>query len=267
MTELKRKAIFFDVDGTLIDYSKGMSDVLESTRVAIDKAKENGHLTVLATGRPKSFIREEIARLDFDAYITSNGAYIEKDGKVIYNKEISKETLRKAIELFRREKMLYLFEGQRYSYASKLDESMMDALIANFNLPIHKLIDNWKLEDVSTNKMVIFIKEKRQLDICMEQFGREFNFMRHPGLDSYDVYYSDCTKADGIKKFTEHEGIDIADTYAFGDGINDIEMLQTVKHGIAMGNANEKLKKVANFITNDVLSNGIYNGLIKYELI
>lgn len=91
--------------------------------------------------------------------------------------------------------------------------------------------------------------------------------MKHPGENSYDVYFKDCTKADGIRKLIKHLSMNIEDTFAFGDGINDIEMFQAAGCGIAMGNAHEKLKKVSRFVTDYVFSHGIYNALMKLQMI
>ncbi|ERI91015.1 Cof-like hydrolase [Clostridiales bacterium oral taxon 876 str. F0540] len=262
-----KKAVFFDVDGTLIDCAGGMECVLNSTEEAIEKIKKNGHLTVLATGRPKSFLDKEITRLGFDAYITSNGAYIEMKGKEIYNRKIDTSTLKEVISLCKAENMDYIFEGQNFSYVSDFNSNNIKNLLNSFSISPDYLTDINDPNKISANKMVLIFDDAKQKEISINLLGDRFSFMNHPGLTSYDVYFKDCTKADGIKRLSSHLKISIEDTVAFGDGINDIEMLQTVKYGIAMGNAHEKLKKVAYFVTNDVFSHGIYNALTRLQII
>lgn len=264
---MSKKVIFFDVDGTLIDYSKGMEDTLDSTKEAINRIKAQGNLAVLATGRPKSFLTDEILKLNFDGYINSNGAYIELKEKIIYNREISSETVKTIVETFRGEKIEFVFEGQKLSYFSDFNSPYIKRLLNGFSIPKTFITDEWKLENIHANKLVVAPETEVKLTKCKELLESQFSFMNHPGEISYDVYFKDCTKADGINKLINYLGIPIENTYAFGDGINDIEMLQTVKYGVAMGNANDKLKKVAKLITNDVLSNGIYNALIKLQVI
>lgn len=264
---MEKKVVFFDVDGTLVDYVSGMKYVPDSTKRAIKKIKKDGNLAVLATGRPKSFLSDEIKNLEFDAYITSNGAYIEKDNRVIYNRIIDRITLNKAVEIFEKENIEFILEGQQYSYCTNLNSNNIKNFLKKFFISKKNITDKWKLEEVIVNKIVIFIVKEKQLNICMELLGDKFNFMKHTGETSYDVYFKDCTKADGIKKLLEHINIDLENTYAFGDGINDIEMFEIVKYGIAMENANEKLKKVAYYVTNDVFSHGIYNGLKTLKVI
>ncbi|MFL0245680.1 Cof-type HAD-IIB family hydrolase [Candidatus Clostridium stratigraminis] len=262
-----KKAVFFDVDGTLIDCTNGMNYVLDSTKEAINKIKSNGDLAVLATGRPKSFLYDEITKLDFDAYITSNGAYVELDGKVIYNRTIDKETIYKVISMCEKENMEYVFEGQELSYFSDFNSKNIKQLISAFSIQKRCLIDKPDSKDILANKMVLIFDNEKQKELSYELLKDQFTFMRHPGENSYDIYFKDCTKADGIKRLIDYLNIEMEDTFAFGDGINDIEMLQTVGCGIAMGNANEKLKKVANLVTDDVFSHGIYNALISLQLI
>lgn len=264
---MSKKAVFFDVDGTLIDYAAGMKEILDSTKEAINRIKSQGHLAILATGRPKSFLTDEILELDFNGFITSNGAYIEINDKVIYNREIDKKVLKEIVELFKKEKIEFVFEGQELSWFSDFEAPFIKRLLQGFSVPKNYITDNWKVEDISSNKLVVIPGSGEQLIKCRELLGDMFTFMNHPGAKSYDVYFKDCTKADGIKRLIDHLNIPIENTYAFGDGINDIEMLEFVRYGIAMGNANEQLKRVANIVTNDVFSHGIYNALKELQVI
>ena len=264
---MSKKIIFFDVDGTLIDYGRGMKDILDSTKEAIKRIKSQGNLAVLATGRPKSFLTKEILALNFNGYITSNGAYIELEGEEIYNREIDQDTIRSIMDTFNKYEIEFIFEGQKLSYFSSFDSIYMRKLLKGFAIPKKYITSEWKLEEVSTNKFVAVLDTEHKLIKAKEALGEKFAFMNHPGQVSYDLYFKDCTKADGINRLISYLSIPIDNTYAFGDGINDIEMLQTVKYGIAMGNANERLKKVADLVTNDVVSHGIYNALKKLEVI
>lgn len=262
-----KKIIFFDVDGTLIDCAKGMKNVLDSTKEAIKKLKENGHLVVLATGRPKTFLNDEITKLGFDAYITSNGSNIEVNHKIIYNKTIDKKTLKKVISMSKEEGIDYIFEGHEYSYFSSLKSENIKKLIKIFSISTKYLTDSWDYKEVSSNKMVLIFNNQLQRELSIQLLKDKFKFMRHPGQTSYDVYFKDCTKADGIKVLLNYLNICIEDTFAFGDGTNDIEMFQAVRYGVAMGNANEELKDISYLVTNDVFSHGIYNALSRLQLI
>lgn len=76
-----------------------------------------------------------------------------------------------------------------------------------------------------------------------------------------------AVKAQESKKILAYYGIDINEAMAFGDGGNDVEMLEAVKYGIAMGNANDNLKQIADFITLDVDNDGIAYALKQYNVL
>ncbi|QNO15809.1 Cof-type HAD-IIB family hydrolase [Alkalicella caledoniensis] len=262
-----KKVVFFDVDGTLLEYIKGMTSPLQSTIDAIKKLKDNGHVVVIATGRPRPFLPKEILSMDFHGYITANGAVVERDKALIYSKKIEKGILKKAVELFKKEKIVYFLEGYQKAYFSSLESQEARDFYEVFGVPRENITDEWKLEDIEANKMVVTIRDKDTLQRCVEILGNDFIFMKHPGAYSYDVYFKDCSKADGIREFLNYTGLDMKDTYAFGDGQNDIEMIQTVGTGVAMGNAKEELKSHADYVTDDVFSHGIANALKHFKLI
>lgn len=76
-----------------------------------------------------------------------------------------------------------------------------------------------------------------------------------------DIIPNGGSKAKGIEKYIEKLGFNRDQVYAFGDGLNDLEMIEAVGTGIVMGNGHEDLKKLANHVTKDVSEDGIYHGL------
>ena len=109
---------------------------------------------------------------------------------------------------------------------------------------------------------------------CEDEFVDEFikltgDKLSYSKLDNYgyDVYSKDQTKATGIKHLLEYLNIDKKDTFAFGDGHNDKEMIEFCEVGVAMGNAIEKVKKASNYITVDIDNDGIYNAMKYFKLI
>lgn len=264
---MNNKVIFFDVDGTLLDFAKGMPKPLESTVEAIKKLKEKGHMVVVATGRPRPFLPKEILNLNFDGFITANGAVVEHKDTVIFEKTIEKGILNKAINLFQKEGIEYILEGYHKAYFSNVESKEAKAFYEAFGVPKENISDKWKLNDVKANKMVITLDNQQKLNRCNEVLGEHFVLMNHPGAYSWDVYFKDCTKADGIKNYLSHLELSIEDTVAFGDGENDIEMIQLVNTGIAMGNGKEELKKHAKYVTDDVFSHGIVKALEHLSII
>ena len=257
--------VFFDVDGTLIDCVKGVYKPSDKTKEAIKKLKEKGYLTILATGRPMSFLDEGLKSLDLDGYIASNGTYIEVNNKVVLNNDISAEKLKEIIDYLTKHNIDFVLEGQDKSYV--LNGEVVKIMVDNFSLPRESFSSDWNVEDVSSNKLVIIDNGKEDFKDIFERFKDEFVFMQHPGHSSYDMYRRGCTKAHGIEDLIKILNLEDRDTYAFGDGENDIEMFKRVKYGIAMGDSHETLLPYAYKQTGNVLEEGIYNALIDLELI
>ena len=82
-----------------------------------------------------------------------------------------------------------------------------------------------------------------------------------------DVIYKDASKAEGIKALLEYYGMSREDVIAFGDSMNDYDMIHYVQHGIVMGNGLDEVKAVADYVTSDLHKDGIYNGLHHFGLI
>ncbi|MGL5616675.1 MAG: HAD family hydrolase [Sarcina sp.] len=258
--------VFFDVDGTLVDCWKGIEKPTEKTKEAIKKLKENGYLTMMATGRPMSFLSEGLKTLGLNGYITSNGTYIELDEKIILNEEVKKEVLDEIIDFCNKEEIDYVLEGQATSYISSKAEERVGLLVKTFSLPIENIKTDWE-ENFSVNKLIVIDNGKDSFKNLCEKFNEEFIFMQHPGKNSYDMYRRGYTKAYGIAELLKALDMPKEKTYAFGDGENDIEMFQLVGKGIAMGGSHEELLKHAYDVTEDVANEGIYKGLEKLSLI
>ncbi|MCX0371380.1 HAD family hydrolase [Clostridium perfringens] len=257
--------IFFDVDGTLIDCGKGLYKPSNKTKEAIKKLKDNGYLTILATGRPMSFVDDGLKELELDGYIASNGTYIELNNEVILNDDIKLEKLKEIMDYCVEHNINFILEGQKTSYV--LNNDVAKKMVENFSLPEESFTGDWTEDELSANKLVIVDNNKEDFKDIFERFKDEFVFMQHPGHSSYDMYRRGCTKAHGIEHLIKKLGLSDKDTYAFGDGENDIEMFQRVKYGIAMGDAHETLIPHAYKQTENVPNEGIYKALLELGLI
>ena len=259
--------VFFDVDGTLIDCRRGIEEPSLKTKEGIKRLRENGYLTILATGRPMSFLGEPLLTLGLDGYITSNGTYIELNSEAIFDDAIQKDVMSAIIDQLDSEKIDYLLEGQDKSYINSFETPGNKKVLQGFALPIENITDKWTKDEISVSKIVVIDNGEIAFKEFMTKYSDDFVFMQHPGKTSYDMYRKGCTKAYGIKHLIDKLEIPVEKTYAFGDGENDIEMFELVAHGIAMGDSHEDLLKHAYDNTDSVEEEGIYNALIKMNMI
>ena len=125
--------------------------------------------------------------------------------------------------------------------------------------------DPWKLLDMKVRTLAYMgVPEGAKL---LEQEFPELKCPLFAGLEGADVIAKESSKANGLKILCEYFHIPVSETYAFGDSMNDLEILQEAGTGIAMGNAVPKLKEVADYVTDRIDENGIYNACKHFRLI
>lgn len=257
---MNNKIIFFDIDGTLLDHDKRLPDL---TKKALEQLKENGVFVAIATGRAPFMFEKLREELDIDSFVSFNGQYVVFENEVIYKNPLPTEGIEKLKD----------FSSQKEHPLVLMNENTMKATVS-YHSHIEESIGSMKIPhpDAESDfylgreifQTLVFCEEKDDKDY--EANFPDFRFIRwHPY--SMDVLPAGGSKAEGIKLMIKRLGFEMKDVYAFGDGLNDIEMLQTVGTGVAMGNSSDEVKKAANITTTSVDEDGIWNGLKQLELI
>lgn len=255
-----KKILFFDVDGTLYNSEKKLP---QSAKEAVFKAKENGYEIAIATGRAPFMIDSIIQELEIDTFVTFNGQYVVYKNEVIFTDGIPPKKLSEIIE----------FGHERNHPVVFLDEEKMIASVENHEFVRHSLkalrypypsINPKFYETNPVYQTLIFMEEKDE-PLYKETFSN-VNFVRWHKY-SCDILPKQGSKARGIQKLLEIMNIPIDQTIAFGDGLNDIEMLQSVGLGVAMGNAHDDVKKVADVVGGHVDEDGLANVMKRLEII
>lgn len=279
---MNKKAIFLDIDGTLVNHHGKIPD---SAREAIAAARKNGHVIFVCTGRSRAEIPEEIFKMNLDGIIGAAGGYVELEGKAIHEVYIPKEEVTHIVNFFEANHIEFYLEATSQVYASKGGKAY---LMAMMNANIARYPD--AKEDLERNMLSFIAYMQDEGDIIREDINKvtfmgaqlslkevqeEFkeNFVAIPG--SYgregelcgELMLKEVHKATGIEIVLKALGIEQKDTYAYGDSYNDIEMLQYVACGVAMSNGAEALKKVADDITDSPDEDGLYKSFKKYGLI
>ena len=255
------KAIFFDVDGTLV--SINTREALPSTIEALKKLREKGIKLFIATGRAMAMLKG-VVDFEFDGYITLNGQQCYDDkGNILYEKSLDNADLKKMVEYVNKEKIACYFVGNNDIYCNLRNEHIdrLEYDIKIIKLPVKDVIIDedtriYQVSPCATPKQEEVIKS-----IMKNSQSTRWN--------TYfcDIYPEDGTKINGIERVCEKIGIDIEDTMAFGDSFNDVEMLDGVAISVAMGNADEDVKTHADYVTLDADSDGICHALRHYNLI
>lgn len=257
---MNHKIVFFDVDGTITSHKDGT--ILESTKLAIQQLIKQGVHVVAATGRPLSMCME-IAALGIDTFITANGAYVKHKDTIVHQVKLKPSTVRDVMDFALVEKNALTFYSEKIHKNEIEHPTILKALNETLSLQEYPPTNKAAYKE-EVFLMCLFADEQ-----MIEKYARKFpklTFKRwHPFI--VNVLEQDVCKSLAIIKVLEFFKIDASEAMAFGDGGNDIDMLEIVDIGIAMGNAGEKLKNVADFITKDSDQNGIAYALEYFELI
>ncbi len=254
------KAIFFDIDGTLVSFKT--HQIPESTFLALKKLKENNIKIFIATGRGKDglFVLKDF---EFDGYITLNGQYCYTKDKIIYENTINKNDLKHLLDYLDVHPFPCGFTEENTKYFNMRDERV-DEIHAITHNDDHPAGDCSQVIHHKVYQCMCFVNEKEEKEL-LKVMPHCIAARWHPLF--CDISPIGGTKQNGIDQFLKYYDIDLSETMAFGDGGNDKQMLEHVAVSVAMGNANDELKQMADYITDDVDNDGIVKALQYYNLI
>jgi len=248
---MKPHLIIFDIDETL--YINHESRIPESTFEAIDKLKKAGHTIAIATGRSFYAIMDEVKQLPIDFYILANGQLVMRDDEVIYENAIEMELIRELMVDTEAVGIHLGFNTATHSFLTALTDEIRDSFSSGYTLPkVSQDIEN----QGSIYQIWYFSGEYTEIS---EKFKDRLRFIPWIWNGGADILPIGVSKAFALTKMLEVLDDDIYEkTVFFGDGINDIELIEMADIGVAMGNAAEPVKEVADFVTKNIEDDGVY---------
>lgn len=264
---IDKKAIFFDIDGTLHSPTVGIP---ASAKEGIKRLKDNGHYVFVCTGRSKAMLLEELRSMEFDGIIAGAGTYVEYDGRELYRYDMDEEESMNISLKLREFGLIPVPEGHDIFYIE--DESRWTKeyrmVYEHFYYNVGGRVETMPPGDrgIKAAKISAVISESSNIDAAREYFGEDYLVVTHGNI-ILELIPKGFSKAEGIRLILDKLGIARENTYGFGDSMNDYEMLDFVQYGIAMGKSDPRLAVVASFVTDTVENDGIYKALEKYELI
>jgi len=255
-----KKVLIFDIDGTILDNEKNIPEGVEG---AFEQARRNGHEIVIATGRAPFTAKRIFEQLKIDSYICYNGQIVQYHGKTIHKGILNKEELRKLTDYASKRKQPLVYMDMHEMVSNHPEHEHVIESISTLKIEFPRHAEDFYLTN-DIHQALIFCDPATQKEY--EEAFPELSFVRWH-KHSCDVLPKGMSKAVGIEILLEHLGKDKEDAIAFGDGLNDREMLQYVGTGVAMGNCVEELKSIAKFVTDEVDKNGLINAMKKLRLI
>ncbi|AWX94950.1 haloacid dehalogenase [Streptococcus suis] len=276
------KAVFFDIDGTLLTDNRMVSS---STILAINALKEKGILVGLATGRDPRFVLQYMASLGLDLAIAYNGQYIFSREEVIYSQSLEPKQIEQIMEYAQTHHKDLSFGTAKGIFGSKI----MSAGTGNFAYRVTRMIpESWAgIINFVFNRLVRWISPQQETNLKGFLFQPIYQLMLltteretqslevlFPNLSftrsspyATDIISKGNSKLSGIVKVAERYGFELDEVMVFGDSNNDFEMLNEIQYSVAMGNGTKKVKQAASFVTDTNNRDGIYKALIHFGVI
>lgn len=257
MTTNKFKLAVFDIDGTL---TVRKDEIPISTLEAIKSLEERGIHCLIATGRSKKAVENIMDITGIKNYISLNGQYISYEEEVIYKYDYPKDVIERIMEISDEIGAHYVLTNDKGYYVPGLHE-ILKTKTSSVLVPGN--IREEHGEEDPVNQIEVYCEDSDYH--CFDELHDRYNFTRwHTG--GFDIVVKGRSKSAGIKEVADRLGIQRSEIICFGDGDNDKDMVEYVGMGVAMGNATDNVKSVADYITGPVHEDGIYKACKKLGL-
>lgn len=255
------KAAFFDIDGTLISHKHG--NIPNDTRMALEKLRKQGVRIFTSTGRHIIELEKlPICDIIFDGYVLLNGQLcLNHRREVLSGSPIEEYDIQQILPLFEKKELPIAFVEKDRIYINFIDERVKHAQKAiSSALP--------KLGEYHPGNPVYLVNVFSERE---EAYG-VLERMPHCKLTWWTEYGTDIIaksggKAMGMKQILDAYQIRPEEIIAFGDGENDMEMIEFAGIGVAMGNGEDFVKERADYVTDDVDAGGIFHALQHYGVL
>ncbi len=264
------KIIALDMDDTLL---KENLTIGKRTKEALSEAKKRGLIIVLASGRPTEALEKYAIELELNisnGYILSyNGSFVKNcvNNDVIYKQSLTNEKIHKIFDLAEKHKLYIHTYMDNYIIVNKQNE-YTDFESKITGIPV-KVVNNFK-EYVNCDVVkAIALEEPTYLNKAKEKIIKEVGeIMSVTTSKPFFLEFMDkgVDKGKALELLAKNIGIDMKEVIAVGDSYNDITMMKSAGLSVAMGNANDEVKKIANTIVSDNENDGVAEAIEKYIL-
>lgn len=254
------KILFFDIDGTLLEL--GQKEMHQELIIALNEVKKKGIKIFLATGRAP-FVVPTFHGIEFDGVLSFNGSYCYTNNELIYKKPMDKKDIQTLVDNAKKLNKAVTLAGINKMGCNFDDEILEEYfMIANQHAHVIDEFNEFMKEEIY--QMMVATTENQD-ELILEntttlKVARWWN-------KACDIIPCDGGKDIGIQKILDYYNFKKDEAMAFGDGGNDISMLKYVGTGVAMGNAKDDVKAIADYITDSVQEDGIVSALKHFNII
>jgi hypothetical protein len=262
-----------DIDGTLIDKNGAIS---VEDKDALARAGDSGIRVALSTGRVVQACLRIISQLSLDGYhMFFDGALVSnpEKGEEVYVKPIGEELVRQIVDFVHLNEInLDLYSATHYFIERETWSTDIRRQFFGIEPTVIDFTNLWQKERIIKGTLVVFSAEERaKADSVRRQFKSSLHFSgtrtpAYPEVDFINVVAPDVSKGKALEALASFLGIPLTEVIAIGDGTNDVSLLSKAGLAIAMDNAADELKAVADHVTLDVDHNGVAAAINKFLL-
>ena len=249
---MDKKIFFFDIDGTLCHMNK----VSPRVKKAIQDIRKKGHLCFIASGRPPTFIQEAVKDVGFDGFVLCNGGYAFTDTEILHEVKLNDEYLKPLLQFLKDHNCEYILQTKDACYLDK-DYNRLYDFYDRIGINAKAFIREYDEEALLDELIKIEIwPDTYEFGSVIKQEWPHYTWHQYIS-SNMEMYLEGISKAWGIMQVANKYGIAYEHTYCFGDGTNDIEMLEAVCNSYAMGNASDEVKAHAENVCPSIEEDGI----------
>lgn len=254
------KTAFFDIDGTLVSFLT--HQVSEGTVRAFDRLHRQGIRTFISTGRPECLIPP--MPVTFDGYVTMNGGYCFMGDRVLYKDPIPQAEADRWLRYVMDNNLCTMIFTEHEMFVNTYDDPVANALCDEIKFQMPPLLPLEEMYGREAYQFIGVMDASRDAEV-----ENSLPHCRLPRWHSLftDIINVDNSKAVGIESILRHLSVGREECICFGDGANDIEMLEYCGIGVAMGNAPEEVRSHADYVTTSVDDEGIEQALLALSII
>ncbi len=247
-------AAFFDLDGTLAMHNQPPSAIDVKAMRAF---RACGHYLFLCTGRSTGYLYPAVLDIGFDGIIAGAGAYVSIGDRVIHRTCVSEDVLAPIQQAFEESNATLIMETEEHMV--QLASPTATKLVPAY--PRIRTAEQWREQypNEITSKLTVYGDIPPSV---VPYINSRLDVIQHPHYA--EIVPRGCSKSDGIRKVLAELNLPREQSIAFGDSMNDYDMIQYVGVGVAMGNADEPVKAIADRITAPYDQGGIAQVLKEY---
>lgn len=253
-------ALFFDVDGTLIDSFNDHRTITPALMAQLRRLQGMGHKLFLSSGRSRLLMTPEVLEPGFDGLVLINGGCVEMGGVPIYEERMDLDLARRTIDYLESRGCEYQLVTAGPIYTRRSNHELREFFrrtkhgeIFTFDYDLDEVLPTV----IKMEAMVDRADRARVTSEVADVLGPKITCDGHGGEGTFELYPTAISKAKGVGAVLEYLGLGVEDAYGFGDGTNDLEMIRYCGHGIAMGNAEEAVKAAADIVCPPVWEDGL----------